>query len=188
MGTIFRKQFTKPLPEAAELFTRKGEHFARWIDGNGKTRTEKVTTGKDGTPKFRDGGRVVREVATGCHDETAARQVLADLLKRAEHVKAGLTTAAQDAVIDQQNVPLSAHVDAFIAHLTAKGTTAKHRKGTRAYLDGITRDCSFTKLADIERGALEQWLVGRAAAGVSARTRNVARAALLAFSNWCVTT
>ena len=199
MGTIFRKQFTKPLPEAAELFTRKGEHFARWIDGNGKTRTEKVTTGKDGTPrllieaktftaKFRDCGRVVREVATGCHDETAARQVLADLLKRAEHVKAGLTTAAQDAVIDQQNVPLSAHVDAFIAHLTAKGTTAKHRKGTRAYLDGITRDCSFTKLADIERGALEQWLVGRAAAGVSARTRNVARAALLAFSNWCVTT
>ena len=199
MGTVYKKTFTKPLPEGVELFTRKNEQFARWTDAKGKTRTEKVTTGKDGTPrllieaatftaKYRDGSRIVREVATGCRDANAAVQVLADLLKRAEHVKSGLTTAAQDAVIDQQGTGLRGHFDAYIAHLSAKGTTGMHRKGTRAYLDRIAKDCSFTKLADVERVALEQWLVGRTAAGASARSRNASRVALVAFCNWCVTT
>jgi len=113
MATPFRNTFTKPLPEGAEPFTRKGEQFARWTDGKGKTRTEKVTTGKDGlprllieantyTPKYRDGMGIVREAATGCRDETAPRNVLAGLLKRAENVKSGITTAPQDAVIDHQ--------------------------------------------------------------------------------------
>ena len=199
MGTVYKKTFTKPLPEGAELFTRKGERFARWTDGKGKTRTEKVTTGKDGAPrllieaatftaKYRDGGRIVREVTTGCHDETAARQVLADLLKRAEHVKAGLTTAAQDAVIDQQNVPLSAHVDAFLAHLTAKGTTETHRQKTRAHLERVAGECKLSRLADIERPGVEGWLARRAGEGASAAARNACRSVWVAFCNWAVST
>ena len=50
MGSLRRKTFTKPLPDGAELFTRKGETFAKWRDGNGKTRTAPVTTAGDGSP------------------------------------------------------------------------------------------------------------------------------------------
>jgi hypothetical protein len=93
VATVYRKTFTKPLPSGAETFTRKGEKFARWKDAKGKTRTANVTTGKDGserllieaktfTAKYRDGSGIVREVATGCRDETAARAVLAELVKR----------------------------------------------------------------------------------------------------------
>lgn len=87
MGTVYRKTFTKPLPADAELFTRKGERFARWKDSKGKPRTAPLTVGEDGpdrivvkagtyTAKYRDGSGVVMEHATGCRDETAARRVL----------------------------------------------------------------------------------------------------------------
>ena len=93
MATVFKKTFTKPMPQGTELFTRKGQRFARWKDAKGKTRTEKVTAGKNGVPrlsieaatytaKYRDGAGIVREAATGCRDELAARNVLAELVKR----------------------------------------------------------------------------------------------------------
>ena len=52
MGTVLKKTFTKPVPIDAEMFIRKGIQFARWKDGKDKTRTAKVTTGKDGSPLF----------------------------------------------------------------------------------------------------------------------------------------
>lgn len=66
MGTVFHKTATKPLPDSAELITRKGDRLARWKDGRGKARTAPLTTGRDGsdrivvtaktyTEKYRDG-------------------------------------------------------------------------------------------------------------------------------------
>ena len=43
MGTVYHKSYTKPLPDDAEVFTRKGETLARWRDANEKTRTARVT-------------------------------------------------------------------------------------------------------------------------------------------------
>ncbi len=199
MATVFRKTYTKPLPEGVELFTRKGQRFARWKDAEGKARTAKVTTGKDGSPrllveagtftaKYRDGSGVVREVTTGCRQEQAARQVLADLVRRAEQVKGGILSAAEDAMIDHQGTSLSGHFDAFIDHMAGKGTTAGHRKTTRAYLDRLASDCDFSKLVDLHRGAVEGWLAARAAEGMSARSRNAYRCAIVSFCNWCLAT
>ncbi len=80
VGSIRRKTYTKPLPDGAELFTRKGETFARWKDGRGKTRTAPATTGADGSSrivatsrkwlaKYRNGDGSVIEVSTGCTDK-----------------------------------------------------------------------------------------------------------------------
>lgn len=117
MATVYRKTFTKPLPADVEQFIRGGEPFARWRNHKGKKQTARVTTGKDGseriileartfTAKYRDGSGVVREVATGCRDETAARAVLADLEKRAELVKAGVITGEQDSIAHHQSTLL----------------------------------------------------------------------------------
>src|SRR5262249_50822724 len=38
---------------------------------------------------------------------------------------------------------------------------------------------------DLNREALERWLVGEARKGRSARSRNTHRAAIVAFANWC---
>jgi hypothetical protein len=47
MGSIRRNTFTKPLPDGAELFTRKGETFAKWkelvfADGSGQTNFNRI--------------------------------------------------------------------------------------------------------------------------------------------------
>ena len=89
MGTVFKKTVTKPMPAGAETFTREGQRFAKWKDARGKTRKARVTMGQEGIEritiesscyyaKYRDGGGIVRTVATRCKDETAARGVLAE--------------------------------------------------------------------------------------------------------------
>ena len=197
MAAVFKKTFTKPLPPGAETFIRKGERLARWKDARGRTRTEKVTTGKDGaeriiveaatyTAKYRDGSGIVREVATGCRDETAARAVLAELVKRRELVKGRILTPAQDAVIDHQAVPLADHMAAYAAYLAAKGVTAGRQKESLRYLRWLAGACGFKRLADLDRSAVERLLARLTAEGKSAAVRNEYRKAVVAFCNWCV--
>ena len=83
MGHVYRQKYTKPLPNDVELFTKRNERFASWRDGNGKKKTAKVTTGKNGdrlliesktyTAKYRDGGGQMQTVSTGCRTMDAAR-------------------------------------------------------------------------------------------------------------------
>jgi integrase len=199
MGTVYRKTFTKPLPADAEIFTRRGERQAKWTDAKGRKRTAAVTTAKDGTPrvviaartftaKYRDGSGVVREVATGCRDELAARSVLGDLQRRAELVKAEVLTAAENAVADHQSAPLPDHFNAHRDHLTAKNLNATRIRNTFARLNRLATDCGFRRLADLNANALERWLVLRSAEGMSAGNRNEYRQELVGFGNWCVRT
>ena len=115
MAYLYRPTQTKPVPPGAERFTRKGERFARWKDGRGKTRTATVTTTKAGVDKlaiespcwrcrYRDGSGVMQDVLTGCRDEDAARSVMNDLVRRVELVKANVITVADDRASDREEV------------------------------------------------------------------------------------
>ncbi len=119
--------------------------------------------------KYRDGNRLVQIVPTGCRDETAARQILADLERRAEKVRSGILTGAEACVATHQDKPLAAHFDAFDASMEARGISEIHRSYTRRYLDRLANECGFGRLADLNRDALEKWLAGRSAAGVGQR-------------------
>jgi hypothetical protein len=176
MGTVFRKQTTRTLPPGAEIIVRKRERIARWKDRKGKTRTAPLTVGQDGSErvvtespyfvaKYRDGAGAVCVVATGCRDETAARQVLADLERKAELVRSGVMTAAEAAIGESRPAPLADHLDAYDEHLRAKGVTRIHREDTGRYLHRLAADCAFGTLADLRREALERWLAGRTPAG-----------------------
>ena len=95
MGTVYKKSYTRPLPEGAKIIVRKGQRLAEWIDAKGKRRSAPLTEAGDRvavttrtyTAKFRDGSGIVREVATSCRDESAARSILGKLERRAELVK-----------------------------------------------------------------------------------------------------
>jgi len=197
MGTVFKKTATKPLPDGAKIIVRKGQRFAEWIDAKQKRRTAPVTVGQEGTDrlvitaktytaKYRDGAGIVREVATGCRDETAARGRLAELERRAELVKAKVITSDEDAVSDCQQTLLADHIAAFIDHQKAKGVVALRVSNTLAQLRQVAADCRFSTLADMEAGKLERWLLDRQAGGMSAGTRNQYRAAWVTFGNWCI--
>jgi hypothetical protein len=181
MGAVYRKTVTKPLPPGAEVFARKGQRFVRWKDAKGKTRTAPLTTGRDGqdriivvartyTAKYRDGNGLVREAATGCRDEQAARAILADLERRAVRVKAKLLSAAEDAVVDHLAMPLAAHFQTYLVALENMSTSGVHRANVRRCLDRVAGDCGFGTLADLHRDTLERWLVARAKEGNGLRS------------------
>jgi hypothetical protein len=87
MGSLYKRTERRPVPRAAEIVTKAGKRVARW-KVRGKLLTLPIDTADDGTEnvlvksgvyvaKFRDhAGRFV-ERATGCRDESTARQKLA---------------------------------------------------------------------------------------------------------------
>lgn len=176
MGTVYRKTVTKALPAGAEFFTKAGERLARWKDAKGKTRTATITIGRDGQErieitartfmaKYRDGQGIVREVATGCRDEQAARAVLNALLKRAENVRSGVVTAADDGVIDCQATPIVEHIADYVTHQETKGAS-RRIIDVKRQLRRVVEDCKFSRLSDMTATALERWLHVRIADGM----------------------
>jgi integrase len=206
VGTVFKKTTTRPLPTGAVVVERKGKRLVQWKDKRNRTRTALHTIGEDGSDrivtesatyfaKYRDGSGTVQTVATGCRDERAARQVLADLERRAELVRANVLTAAEAAVSDHQAAPLTDHIAAYIAHMTAAGCSTEHVANVNRQLRRIADECRFARLADLDRHTLETWLArqieprrseaGDLEPGMAARTRNCYATAAIAFANWC---
>ena len=197
MGTVFKKTATKPLPVGAKIIVRKGQRLAEWLDAKEKRRTASVTVGRNGTDrlvvtartytaKYRDGSGIVKEVATGCRDESAARSILGKLERRAELVKGEIITAAEDTVTDHQAMPLAVHVADYLAHQTAKGLNRVRIQNTRNRLQRLADDCGFRRLADLRATALNGWLTTRQTEGMGAGTRNEYRQEMIGFGNWCI--
>ena len=198
MGSVFKKTVTRPIPPGAETVVRQGIRLARWKAGNGRTKTAPIITGRDGAERirdesstyfarYRDGDGLVIEAATGCRDESAARQVLADLERRSERVRSGLITSAESRILVHLTTAIAEHVAAFIESMKGREVVAMHRDNTRRHLEALARDCGFASLSDLNREALERWLGAEAGKGRSARSRNAHRTALVSFANWCIT-
>ena len=199
MGTVYKPTFTKPLLANAELITSKGETFARVKAPKGRVVAYPVTTGKDGSQrivvesgtyvaKYRDGSGLVHTVSTGCRDEGAARSVLNELERRSELVKAGVMTAGEDRIADHAATPIAEHFKAYMTHLQSQGVTAKHISETTRIVEGISQECGFTLLRDIQQDTFESWLAEKLNKGAGAKTRNTDLQSLRGFSRWCVKT
>jgi len=204
MASLYRKTVTRPLPKSATIEDRERGPVAVWRDRNGKRRAAPLVLDADGKPKLSAKGEpqirtktatmylkvpgIGEDIPTGCRTEDGARYKLGELVKRAEHLKANILTEAEARTADHQTTPLGEHIDAFVEHLKAKGVTAAHRKTQAARLRALAEGCCFAKLRDLDRGALENWLVKQADADMSARTRNAYGAAAVSFANWCIDT
>jgi integrase len=194
MGTVFKPIVTRLLPRGAVV----EDGVARWRDMHGKPRETRVRETPRGTciqvqvrrylARYRDAAGVVRTVATGCRDEAAARAVLVDLERRAELVKAGVLSPAQDAVADHRRASVAHHIDGYVASLSARGCAERHVRSVRKRLSLLFGECQFRSLRDVNRDAVERWLGQGANLRRSARTRNTYAIAAKAFLNWCVET
>ncbi|MFM7136927.1 MAG: hypothetical protein ACKO1M_07645, partial [Planctomycetota bacterium] len=174
MGNVFKPFVTRPLPEGAKLVTRAGKRVAVWSDASGKRRQAPVTAGdrprlreRAGTytAQFKGGDGVVRRVATGCKTLDAARAVLAELERRAEHVKAGIVTQAEVNVAEHADTPVVEHAEAYVAALAHKrGKGARRTVSSQhvANVDYTLRlafdECGFRWLRDLNRDAVERWV------------------------------
>lgn len=196
MGTLYKKKYTQPLPKGAEIIEVNGVRMAHWRLRNGEQRSAEVIDGRDGsirvrgesdyyTARYRNGENRVVDVATNCKDKVAALAFLTKLQRRAELVKAGVLTEAEDCVADHAGISLSKHLDGFEKHLRAKGGDERRISMVRRRLERLFEDCRFTKLNKMAAGPVEDWLVEQAEKGMSAATRNGYRESLVCFGNWC---
>jgi hypothetical protein len=196
MGQVFKKTTTRPVPSGAKVVEVGGKLTARWRGRGSKAKwmSAPVVTLDDGRQvirqesatyfaRYRDQDKVLVVISTGCRDESAAKQVLADLEKRVERIKAGVLTPAEDAASEQQKRGIGRHIDAYVSTLTG---SAMHRTNTGTYLRRLVADCRWTRLADMRRSDLEVWLSAQARLKRSARSRNAYQTVLVSFCNWCV--
>ncbi len=199
MSSVYKKKYTIPPPKSAERFKRGSAEWARWKDRAGRRREGRVTTGKDGaervlveattyTAKYRDAAGVVCVVSTGCKDRSTALAVAAELDKRAEKVRAGVITAAENIAANNAQAKTESCIAAYVEHLEHIGCCRKHIVERRRTLTRVARECGFNRLRDLSGEPLEKWLGVCAREGMGPRTRNTYRAALNAFANWLVMT
>jgi integrase len=194
MGSVFRKTTTRPVPIGATVARQGGKAVARWKTRTAKWKTAEVVTLDGGRQairqesstyfaKYRDHDGTVRVVPTGCRDESAARQVLAELERQADRVRAGVVTTRELAVADRMADPFEKHVEDYIATLTG---SACYRENADRYLRRLAADCRWARLSDMRRSDLERWLADQARSDRGARSRNAFRETAIAFCNWCV--
>ncbi len=199
MASVYRKTVTRKLPADAELFTRKGERFAQWKDGKGKRQSAPVFENREGSlrvriesgtfvAKYRDGQGIVREFSTGCRSKDGAMAVLKGLTDRAEKVKSGILTTAEDAISHHVQTPIGEHVEAYLTHHRNRGSSPTHLEGIQIRLDRLVREVPFVRLSDIREDAISRWLSARLKENMAARTRNSYLEVIKAFCSWCVQT
>jgi integrase len=196
VGKVFRTTYTKPLPAGAEIFVREGQRFARW-KSTGRVRKAPIVLGRGGTDRvviespfyfarYRDGADVVRIVPTGCKDETAARAVLGDLERRAEHIRSGIMSANEESAVQHRLRPIGEHRVDYVENMRTRGLSESHRTETERHLKRIFSECDVATLRDLDQDRFERWLAAMVDAGASPRTRNCYRDDLVTFANWCV--
>ena len=117
-----------------------------------------------------DGQGVVQEVATGCRTKDGAMARLKEFTDRAEKVRAGILSPDEDRMADHQDVPLTDHIAAYLAHQTARDLHKARINNTKTRLNRVKDECGFKRLADVNATALERWLVEQQRREMSAGT------------------
>ena len=208
MAAVYKKKYPIPMPNGAEIITRRGRALARWTNGKGQERTAEVLD--DGRVQFvsdcwyiryNDAAGKMRRESTGCRDKRAAEKMLADILADVEKVKAGVLSHSEMTAAGHLDTPISKHTKDYIADLAIKTirgrrVSPKHVGHVRKELTRIVRECGLKTLRDIDRQVLQRWMDKLArtprnpddldSEPLSARTINMHRSAIVAFCNWCV--
>jgi integrase len=161
MSNLRRIPYTKPLPAGAEVITRKGQRFARFKDRKGKT--VEAPLNDDGTRiqllskkwygEYKDADGVEQCVPLST-DKTAAGQMLAELVKKAELGKAGIS----DPFEAHRKRPLAEHLADFEADLKAKGSTPKQVRLKIGRIRRLLKGCQFVFMADLSASRVQQYL------------------------------
>ena len=108
-----------------------------------------------------------RRKATGCADKAESERIGDHLERQARLRKEGLLDPQAEAYRDHESVPLAKHLDAYLAYLTAKGSTPNYVKAvaTRARrildLGGLKRisDLCLSRVLGVLQGLRKEGLM-----------------------------
>ena len=196
MGTLFRRTAKRPVPKSATVTEKGGKFTARWRS-RGKVHTAPVTEADDGTrtvaveistyyARYRDHTGKTVERATGCRDESNARQKLAKWEKEAEQITAGVLDASELETARAASGPIGPHLDAYEQALTVRDVSDVYKANAIRAVRRLMRETNLQTLRDIRRDKIEPWFAKVISENMTARTRNYYRESILLFGNWLV--
>ena len=201
MATIYRKKYPVPLPDGAEIITRRGKRLARWTDKRGNVKTAPLARGGKRImhvsemwyARYNDADGIDRRVSTGCRDEYAARKVLSDILADVEKITARIITASEAQTSKHAERYLRDHLRDYLDHLRRKRirgrkVSVRYRQNIKSRLKRLFKECRFHRLSDIGRESVEKWLDLAEDQGLAPATRNEYLISLSAFCSWAVKT
>ncbi len=198
MASLFKPTYTVPLPDGAEVVTRKDHRgkqrpFVR-LQEKGKAVFYPLTKKGDGylVPvakwygKYTDHQGQVQRVPLS-ENKAVAQQMLAELVRAAEMGKVGLANP----FAEHRRRPLAEHLADFEASLRARGTGDESIALKTARLRAILEGCRFALIGDLAADRLELFLAGLRAAppegkGLSVQTSNDYLQAAKQFVRWLV--
>ena len=191
MSSIYRTEWTKPLPVGATIRTKGDTKVAEWTS-RGRTYRGEVIGDRvrlqSGTywARWKDADGRLTRADTGCREESNARKWLADKLGEVERERLGIITPSDRRVAGHLKAKLDEHLDDFVAAMTAAGRAECHRRTTLRYIEVVAEARAWRCLADIDRSGMEKWLAERERSGSSARSRNAHLIAVRSFLNWAI--
>jgi integrase len=156
-----RPPYTKPVPPDAEIFTRKGNRFARFEDRKGRTVEAPLSEdgqrvrlkSRVGHGYYRDANGDECDVALST-DKTAAQQMLNELLRKAELARAGIANPHEE----HHKRPLLEHLADYRRHLEDKGDTTAHAAKSCARVRRILDGCRFVFIRDLSGSVVQAFL------------------------------
>lgn len=200
MATLYRKTYPVDMPEGAEIITRRGRRVAQWTDRRGNVKTAPLAA--DGKRimyetdvwylRYRDADGIERRVSTGCRDQQAAGQVMADLLAQMEKVRSGILTPEESQASAHAARPMSEHITEYLDYLKTKTVRGRriseaHRYNVEKQLNRLVDECGFKRIGDISRQRVTKWLSEQADASDKApRTVLKYRTSLMTFCKWAL--
>jgi integrase len=160
MSRLFRQQYTKPIPPGAQLLTVRGKPCARFTE-DGKTVTRPLTKKGDRIRvpsgkwycEYTDANGITRRVPLST-DRTAAQQMLAELDRKAERGKAGIT----DPYETHRKRPLAVHLADYRRDLEARDNVPRYVSATVSRLKSLLDGCGFVFISDLSASRVMDWL------------------------------
>jgi hypothetical protein len=177
MARLFQPPYTKPIPDGAEIVTHKGKPHARYKGDDGKTVLSPLTKKGDRIRlksakwygEYRDANGDLQKEPLSTN-KTAAEQMLAELVRKAELGKAGIA----DPYEAHHRRPLAEHLMDYQGALAAKGNTAEHVSQTVSAVRRCLDGCKFVFVADLSASRLQTFLADLQA-GNAARPADLTR-------------
>ena len=189
MARIYRQTYTKPLPEDAQVITRRGKRLAKFRGRDGRQQTAPLSA--DGAKviletkkwyiEYRDGNGSPRKAA-GYTDKQATEQKAAQLERQAAHQETGLI----DRFAEHRKRPLSEHIEEWHASLIARGNTAKHADQLKRRVEKIIEGSRSKRWTDIEASRIERFLGELRSEGFGVQTCNFYIQGIKQFCRWMV--
>jgi hypothetical protein len=161
MATIYKKTYTRPIPDGASILIHRGRRCARWADRRGRTRTVPVTG--DGAKLLLErakwyvdytdvAGR--RRTAVGYTDRALTEQLAAKLEQDQERVRSGAAVADPG----KARRPFPGVLAAYLGELERLGRAPVYRANQRRLLNVLARDLGWGTLAQIHAEPTARWL------------------------------